>query len=324
MTHPDDVTEALPTDRALPSPATGGHPDHTPPRPVPPEEPTVRLGGAAPTGQLTSGEPTEHLTGGTPTAPLTGGTPTVYLGGAAPTVDLGATSRVPTGDATVHLGPDQETVSLDQTVRQAVTEPAATGGDLTVSSGTSVTAGPAGARTAAEALAAPTAGPGGELRFGPGVPATPPPAPAWPAPAPPPRRRSAWRRLVSVLSTLLTLALLAAVGLWIWQRLSPLEIAELSVAVPRPAGEQCDVTVDVVATVQTNGRAGVIEYQWLRSGAAPGALLDERVGWGQRTVELTLRWSFSGVGSTTETATVNIVSPAPAQASTEVVYSCPG
>ncbi|WP_230415580.1 hypothetical protein [Micromonospora tarapacensis] len=173
------------------------------------------------------------------------------------------------------------------------------------------------------ALAAPTAGAGGELRFGPGVPVAPPPAPAWPTP-PPPRRRSAWRRLVSVLSTLLTLVLLAAVGLWIWQRLSPLEIVEVSVAVPRPADERCDVSVDVVAAVRTNGRAGVIEYQWLRSGSAPGALLTERVGWGQRTVELTLRWSFGGVGSTTETATVNIVSPSPAQATTEVSYACPG
>ncbi len=306
MTQPDDVTEALPTHRALPRPAAGDHLDRTPSHPVPPEEPTVHLGGAA---------PTVHLPGGQPTG---------YLGGTEPTVDQRATSRLSADDATAHSA--QATASLDQTVRHApwpaTTHAAATGADPTVAA--FVTAGTAGPPTPAEALPAPTAGPGGELRFGPGVPAAPPAAPAWPAPAPPPRRRSAWRRLVSVLSTLLTLALLAAVGLWIWQRLSPLEIAEVSVAVPRPAGEQCDTTVDVVATVRTNGRAGVIQYQWLRSGAAPGALLDERVGRGQRTVELTLRWSFSGVGTTTETATVNVVSPAPAQASTEVVYSCPG
>ncbi|GGM46822.1 hypothetical protein GCM10011608_34430 [Micromonospora sonchi] len=231
------------------------------------------------------------------TPPVPAQEPTVHLSGAEPTVYLGR------GEPTVHLSGAEPTAHLAGTATD--------------------TAGASGVRTSRGTLAAPTTGPGGELRFGPGVPVAPPPAPAWPTPVPPTRRRSAWRRLVSVLSTLLTLVLLAAVGLWIWQRLSPLEITEVSVAVPSPAGERCDVSVDVVATVRTNGRAGTVEYQWLRSGSAPGALLDERVGWGQRSVELTLRWSFSGIGTTTESATVNIVSPAPTQASTEVVYSCP-
>ncbi|MEH1102742.1 hypothetical protein [Micromonospora sp. CPCC 205561] len=128
--------------------------------------------------------------------------------------------------------------------------------------------------------------------------------------------------MVSVLSTLLTVALLAAVGLLLWQRISPLELTGVTVAVPRPAGDRCDVTVDVVATVTTNGRAGVVRYQWLRSGSAPGSLLTERIGRGQRTVELTLRWAFSGVGTTTETATVNVTSPSPVQAQAPVSYDC--
>ncbi|MFV2104302.1 hypothetical protein [Micromonospora sp. LOL_024] len=229
------------------------------------------------------------------TVSLAGADPTVVLDGTDPTVVLGRTGPPEAAGVTAALG-----------VAEAGYTTAAT----------------AGARTGGGAFAAPTAGPGGELRFGPGVPVSPPPAPAWPTPAPPPRRRSAWRKLVSLLSTLLTLALLAAVGLWIWQRLSPLEIVEVNAAVPRPAGQSCDVSIDVVATVRTNGRAGVVEYQWLRSGSAPGALLTERVGWGQRSVELTLRWSFSGVGSTTETATVNIVAPSAVQAATEVSYAC--
>jgi hypothetical protein len=162
-----------------------------------------------------------------------------------------------------------------------------------------------------------------ELRFGPGVPAPAPPAaaPAWPAAAAVrPRRR--WRRLVSLLSSLLTLALVVVVGLYLWERLRPLEVQGATVAVPRPAGNRCDVTVDVVATVRTNGRRGVIRYQWFRSDASPGAVLTEQVGSGQRTATLTLKWTFSGVGTANETATVNIIEPTPIQAGTPVAYRC--
>ncbi len=172
---------------------------------------------------------------------------------------------------------------------------------------------------------APTVRADRELRFGPGVPAaTPVAAPGWPAPAPAPagRRRPLWRRLVSVLSGLLTLALVVVVGLYVWQRLSPLEIESATVAVPRPAGSRCDVTVDVVATVHTNGRSGAIRYQWFRSDASPGAVLTEQLGRGQTTATITLKWTFSGVGTTTETATLNITEPSPLQAGTPVTYRC--
>ncbi|WP_279306011.1 hypothetical protein [Micromonospora globispora] len=37
---------------------------------------------------------------------------------------------------------------------------------------------------------------------------------------------------------------------------------------------------------------------------------------------LTLKWTFSGVGATKETATVKIIEPSPVQAGTEVAYRC--
>ncbi|WBB81093.1 hypothetical protein O7606_06840 [Micromonospora sp. WMMD882] len=163
----------------------------------------------------------------------------------------------------------------------------------------------------------------GEVRFGPGVPPATPAAPVWPAASPPAGpRRSRWRLAGSVLSTLLTLALLVAVGLHLWQRMSPLEIHSVRVAVPEPPGDRCDVTVDVVATVETNGRAGAIRYQWLRSDAEPGGLLTERVARGQRTATLHLKWAFSGVGATTETAVVNITEPTPTQGRAIFRYQC--
>jgi hypothetical protein len=169
-------------------------------------------------------------------------------------------------------------------------------------------------------LSAPTVRAVDQLRFGPGVPVPPAVTPGWPGAAPPKRPR--WRRLVSMLSSLLTLVLLVVVGLYLWQRLRPLEVDGVTVAVPRPAGNRCDVTVDVVATVLTNGRSGIIRYQWFRSDAPPGAVLTEQVGRGQRTATLTLRWAFSGVGTTTETATVNLIEPSPRQAEAHVGYRC--
>ena len=61
-----------------------------------------------------------------------------------------------------------------------------------------------------------------------------------------------------------------------------------------------------------------------RSDAPPGAVLTERVGGGQQTAALTLKWTFTGVGTTTGIATVNIIEPAPMQAGTRVRYRCPG
>ncbi|WP_157547788.1 hypothetical protein [Micromonospora sp. ATCC 39149] len=237
--------------------------------------------------------------------------PTVYLaGGAEPTARLAATGFDP--DATVAGSVASRTVS-------AFTEPTVAGATASATVG-----GSAAGASGGGSLAATTVAPSGETRFGPGVPAGPPPGPAWPQPGSGPARRSrsVWRRVVSVLSTLLTVALLVAVGLFIWQRLSPLEIQGVTVAVSDPPGNRCDVTVEVAATVRTNGNAGTIRYQWLRSGSPPGALVSERVGRGQRTVSLPLKWSFTGVGTVRETATINIVEPSVTQAGTEVRYTC--
>ncbi|WFE40462.1 hypothetical protein [Micromonospora sp. WMMD998] len=287
MNRPDEPTEALPT-HALP--ASSG-PDHT-----------VRLGPPAVPGPP-GGDATMHLAGDPGVAD-----PTVHIGPPAGDVHRGA-------EPTVHLTAPEPWTGPYRRTRATSTWPSA---------GTTAGAYRDPTVDARAVSGVPAPAPGGELRFGPGVPATPPPAPAWPVAPPVPPPRPLWRRVVSVLSTLLTAALLVVVGLYLWQRLRPLEVEQVSVAVPRPAGVACDVTVDVVATVRTNGHAGTIRYQWFRSDAPPGALLSERVGGGQRTATLTLRWTFSGVGATTGTATVNIVEPSPVQAGTRVSYRCPG
>ncbi|WP_431935272.1 hypothetical protein [Micromonospora sp. RP3T] len=341
MTRPEEPTEALPT-RALPTgPARDEPTVHlVPPRPPVDADATAPLNvdpAGQPTAHLTrppvAADATAHLAGPAASGPV-GGEPTVHFGGGTagggePTVHFGG-GTAGGGEPTMYPG-GGTAAGAASTVHR--TGPWSAGGQPTAGY-RSTTTGPNGPTAGATAGAyrettvdaravsgVPGPPPGGELRFGPGVPATPPPAPAWPAVPP---GRPVWRRVVSVLSTLLTAALLVTVGLYLWQRLRPLEIEQVAVAVPRPAGVACDVTVDVVATVRTNGRAGTIRYQWFRSDAPPGALLTERVGSGQRTATLTLRWTFSGVGATTGTATVNIVEPTPVQAGTRVSYRCPG
>ncbi|WNM38560.1 hypothetical protein RMN56_26010 [Micromonospora halotolerans] len=323
MTRPEEPTEALPT-RALPT-DPGATVDLGRGGAVDPADATVHLGPAdrtvhlgaaeqiAPFGVPTvgpPGDPTVHF-GAMPDRTAQFGAP----GAAEPTLHFGATP-----DRTGRFGaPGAAEPTGHHTAwpRQHPTGPAtAAGGGSTAGAYREATV---DARAAGGAPA-----PGGELRFGPGVPATPPPAPAWPAMPPARPSRPVWRRVVSVLSTLLTAALLVVVGLYLWQRLRPLEVEAVTVAVPRPPGVACDVTVDVVATVRTNGRGGVIRYQWFRSDAPPGGLLTERVGRGQRTATLTLRWTISGAGATVESATVNIVEPSPLQASTQIRYRCPG
>jgi hypothetical protein len=329
VTRPEEPTEALPT-RAVPLPAAPGDPDRT--RPLTPADATVHLGAPDPgaTVHLGAADPgaTVHLGAADPGA-------TVHFGAADPgaTVHLGAVDE----GATVHLGaadPGATThfgaayggatsayAGPGETSAYGAATSAYPGAGGSSGQGAATSAYPGGTAQARAGTGPSQPAPGGELRFGPGVPATPPAAPAWPTTGGR-RPRPVWRRVVSVLSTLLTVALLVAVGFYLWQRISPLEVEGVTVAVPRPAGERCDVTVDVVATVRTNGRGGVLRYQWFRSDAAPGSLLTERVGRGQRTVTLTLKWTFSGVGATTETATVNIIEPSPVQAGTEVAYRC--
>ncbi|MFI6230188.1 hypothetical protein ACIBCR_23110 [Micromonospora echinospora] len=269
---------------------------------------------AGPVGAPGAAPPTEALTFGAPTTVLPDDAPTAAL---SPPVDPFVSVRVPT------LLPQQPSPP-GRTYRSG--EPTAAPHPTTADP---AVAGPTTGGYAPTGRYEPAAGPaptsGAEVRFGPGVPAGPPVAPGWQRPPAPPARprRSRWKLIGSVLSTLLTLALLVAVGLHLWQRLSPLEVRSVRVAVAEPPGERCDVTVDVVATVETNGRAGTIRYQWLRGGAEPGGLLTQRVARGQRTVTLHLKWAVSGTGTTTETAVINITEPTPIQGRTIFRYQCP-
>jgi hypothetical protein len=158
------------------------------------------------------------------------------------------------------------------------------------------------------------------LRFGPGVVNRPP---AWRVSESRKRRRRRRGRRRAIASGLVTLGLLAGVGgyLW-WQRQNPLEVTAAVVAPAQPPGDQCDVTVDVVGTVQTNGRRGTITYQWIRSDGEASAVLDQSVPDGDASTQVHLFWTFSGEGSYRATATLKILAPTPMETSGEFTYAC--
>ncbi|MFC7217491.1 hypothetical protein ACFQLX_04780 [Streptomyces polyrhachis] len=161
------------------------------------------------------------------------------------------------------------------------------------------------------------------LRFGPGVPASPPggdtAAMLWhAATAPPPRRRPAWRRYLLAAAVLLCSL---AFALWQWWG-SGLAVESVRVSTD-PGGPACDSTAEIVATVRTNGRGGTLRYHWERSDGTRSGELREQFGRGQEEARVELLWRFEGRGSVTATAELVISAPQPRAEAVTFTYSCP-
>ncbi|MGI5126059.1 hypothetical protein ACQEVB_04510 [Pseudonocardia sp. CA-107938] len=160
----------------------------------------------------------------------------------------------------------------------------------------------------------PDPAPADGTRFGPGV----PPVAAWTVPA---RRRSRSGPGAVLLATVATAAF---VGLVVWLLLSrpaPLQVTGTAVSVAEP-GTACDVTVDVVGTIDTNGQAGVVRYQWLRSDGTTSAVLVETVESGVTSVQVHLMWTLAGEGTYPARATLRVLAPDPGEAAAGFTYTC--
>jgi len=145
--------------------------------------------------------------------------------------------------------------------------------------------------------------------------------PAWPdaAKARPRRRRPRW---VPILSTLITVAIIAAVAIYVFEKNhQSLKVTAASVAVT-PPGHSCNVTVDVVGTIVTNGKGGPVTYQWYQN-SIPQTATTATDASGQDTVQVTLHWAFHGKGTQQATAELHVLSPNTAVANTQFTYSCP-
>jgi serine/threonine protein kinase len=181
---------------------------------------------------------------------------------------------------------------------------------------------PVGLAPAGSVAAAVTEPPAAPVRFGPGLSggSAPPALPDWGKPPKPKRRRRRW---LSVLSTFLTLAIIAAVAVVLWLRTHEVfKVTSVAVAPAAAPGDKCNVTVDVVGSIVTNGRGGDVTYQWIRNGDITSPVATTVVGTGQTIAPLHLSWYFHGKGSYQATAELRVLSPEVAAAKTTFTYSC--
>ncbi|RCG27342.1 hypothetical protein DQ384_26950 [Sphaerisporangium album] len=234
-------------------------------------------------------------------------------------------------------GVDQgEIVTLLHTPGTGETPPAGAFGP-----GHAATIGAAGAAGAvaglpgtAHAGTAPTAA-SGEMRFGPGVPSDTTAAQIWRAGQQqqltvaakdrlggrPPRRR----RRAGTLWTGVLFVLILALGLYLWtQRAAPLSVQAVDVRAPKPKG--CDVTVNVVGVLTTNGSSGQVSYQWWRSDRKEPIEQTDTIPSGSTTYELHFPWKVKGEGTQKYTARLRVLSPTgsgtPLEDKASFTYKC--
>jgi eukaryotic-like serine/threonine-protein kinase len=145
------------------------------------------------------------------------------------------------------------------------------------------------------------------------------PTPNWPVARQGPRPRPVWR---GVVSTLITAAIVAGVGVYLWEREhQTLKITTVGVtATNRSVG--CDGTADIVGTISTNGHGGTISYQWVRDGVADKVLVADDAS-GSDTVQVPLKWAFHGKGTGLAVAELRVLDPQADEASITFPYSCP-
>ncbi|WP_405140845.1 hypothetical protein OG589_28275 [Sphaerisporangium sp. NBC_01403] len=154
----------------------------------------------------------------------------------------------------------------------------------------------------------------GEMRFGPGVPADTTAAQIWRAgreqvtvPAKERLRRAPRRRRRGTLWSGVLFVLIIAAALFLWfQRGEPLAVTAVDVKTPKAKG--CDITVNVIGVITTNGSAGQVSYEWLPSGEQPVRHTDS-VPSGQSTHQVSLKWDVGGRGTKKLTARLRVLSP---------------
>jgi hypothetical protein len=168
--------------------------------------------------------------------------------------------------------------------------------------------------------------PGEYLHFGPGVPApsvstTGHAGEIWrgdvPAAEEPRRRRwllGGW--LLPIIVLIVVLAILA------WMRFGhPIAVTGAQ-AHAQSTTIGCGDTATITGTLQTNGEAGTVSYQWQRSDGTQSAVLQQRFAKGTHQVNVALLWTFSGDGNIHATATLDVLTPNAVSASTSFTYTC--
>ncbi|GGR65967.1 hypothetical protein GCM10010269_00660 [Streptomyces humidus] len=147
-----------------------------------------------------------------------------------------------------------------------------------------------------------------------------------PHPNPDPRdvpRRRRQRRGVLGGWLLPAVVLIAVLAYLAWQRHAPALAVTGATVHTDSAGPACDGTATVVGTLHTNGRAGTVSYRWKRSDGTVSGVLRQQVAKDAHRTDVALRWTFDGHGTVRATATLEVLSPDPADASATFTYACP-
>ena len=141
----------------------------------------------------------------------------------------------------------------------------------------------------------------------------------WPAGRP--RRRR--RRWTGLLSSLLTVAIVAGVAGYVWNKThQTLKITAATVSVTNPDKIGCNSTVDVVGTIDTNGKGGPITYQWTKDGQnLPTGTVTAASG--QQQIRVELQWYLGGKGTHHAEAIFQVFTPNVISAqSASFTYTC--
>ena len=164
------------------------------------------------------------------------------------------------------------------------------------------------------------------VRYGPGVPATPPSAAAQTAERiwrtgraeEPARRPRRWRGLAG---TALTVILLAASAVVLYLRFHHAPFHVVGVAITQKTQTACGV--NVTGQITTNGAAGTVSYQWLfQPGQGSPQPLSQSAVAGQDAVYATVSVQGSGHGTASRTVTLQVLGPDRRAISTTVVLQC--
>jgi hypothetical protein len=188
--------------------------------------------------------------------------------------------------------------------------------------------------------------PSGVVRFGPGLPQEPsaqpgPATPSWPdrqqlqamqresqqrqpgrrqsGGAPPGRGR---RWLLTIGAVVVVAVIAGVVAVLLHKSHGTLKVTTVAVAPATLPGHKCNVTVDVVGTIETNGDAGQIMYQWVRDGDLTSRVYSVNAAAGASSQTVHLHWKFVGKGTAHATAQLRVLSPSVARATTAFKYAC--
>ena len=134
------------------------------------------------------------------------------------------------------------------------------------------------------------------------------------------RRLGTW----TIVGAFVVLALIgAAITFVVLRPHGALTVTAVAVAPVRPPQPgQCDVTVNVVGTIVTNGRGGSVMYQWTRSDGTTSPVQTAQISRGRLSEEVHLYWTIRGRGTIHASAKMRVISPSVQAASTSFVYSC--